>query len=94
MKFTRHEVYNYIYDKVNTTDRPVFITGRIEPIPPSFPAMYLVQLSLEDFEPTLNLASTDDARRVMWEAQIFSNKTTGAMDEAHEIMEDVAKAFK
>ena len=94
MKFTRHEVYNYIYEQVNTTSRPVYITGRIEPIPPSFPAIYLVQLSTEDYAPALNLLSTDSARRVVWEAQIFTNKTTGAVDEAHEIMEDVSAAFK
>ena len=83
-----HYIYNYIEEAVNLQDRPVYCASRYEIVPPSFPAAYLSEINRYD-RGAINLKRTDRMKFVTWEAQVFSNKTTGAVDEAREIMEDI-----
>lgn len=83
-----HYIYNYIEEAVNLPDRPVYCASRLEIIPSYFPAAYLFEISRYD-RGAINLDRTDRMKLVIWEAQVFSNLTVGAVDEAHEIMDDI-----
>ena len=89
---SNHYIYNYIEKATNTTARPVYCATRLEIIPPSFPACYLTEINRYD-RGSVNLMRTDKMKMMVWEAQIFSNKATGAVDEAYGILEDVDIAF-
>lgn len=87
-----HYIYNYIEEAVNLPDRPVYCASRYEIVPPSFPAAYLSEIDRMD-RGAINLKRTDKMKFVTWEAQVFSNLTVGAVDEAHEIMDDIDDAM-
>lgn len=89
---SNHYIFNYIENAVNLQDRPVYCTSRIEIIPPSFPAAYISEVSRYD-RGSVNLCRTDKMKFVTWEAQVFSNLTVGAVDEANSIMTDIDDAF-
>ena len=91
---TRHEIFNKLDTDVNTESRPVYMASRFEPVPESFPACYVAEISRRDIQQYVNLGFTEYVKMVGWEAQVFSNKITGAVDEAHEIMCDVEASFK
>lgn len=91
---TRHEIFTKLDTDVNTTTRPVYMTSRFEPTPEEFPACYVTEISRQDVRRNVNLSVTQDVQLVGWEAQVFSNKTAGALDEAHGIMKDVETSFK
>ena len=87
-----HYIFNYIESAVNTASRPVYCASRLEIIPPSFPACYFFEISRYD-RGSVNLTRTDKMKFVTYEAQIFSNKVTGAVDEAYSILNDTDEAF-
>lgn len=87
-----HYIYNYIEEAVNRIDRPVYCASRYEIVPPSFPAAYLSEIDRVD-RGAINLTRTDKMKFVTWEAQVFSNLTVGAVDEAHEIVDDIDDAM-
>lgn len=87
-----HYIYNYIEEAVNLPDRPVYCASRYEIVPPSFPAAYLSEIDRMD-RGAINLKRTDKMKFITWEAQVFSNLTVGAVDEAHEIMDDIDGAM-
>lgn len=87
-----HYIYNYIEEAVNLQDRPVYCASRYEIVPPSFPAAYLSEIDRLD-RGAVNLKRTDKMKFITWEAQVFSNLTVGAVDEAHEIMDDIDDAM-
>lgn len=87
-----HYIYNYIEEAVNLPDRPVYCASRYEIVPPSFPAAYLSEIDRMD-RGAINLTRTDKMKFITWEAQVFSNLTVGAVDEAHEIMDDIDDAI-
>lgn len=87
-----HYIYNYIEGAVNLQDRPVYCASRYEIVPPSFPAAYLSEIDRLD-RGAVNLKRTDKMKFITWEAQVFSNLTVGAVDEAREIMDDIDDAM-
>ena len=89
---SNHYIFNFIEGQVNLTTRPVFCASRLETIPSSFPACYVFELSRYD-RGAINLTRTDRMKFVTWEAQIFSNLTVGAEDEAYSIMTDLDDAM-
>lgn len=89
---SNHYIFNFIDTAVNTESRPVYCTSRVEIVPPSFPAAYLSEIERSD-RGAINLTRTDRMKFITWEAQVFSNLTVGAVDEAHDIMADIDDAF-
>ena len=87
-----HYIYNYIEQAVNNASRPVYCASRLEIVPSGFPAAYLFEISRYD-RGAINLTRTDKMKFITWEAQVFSNLTVGAVDEAHEVMDDIDEAF-
>ena len=79
---------------MNIVSRPVYMTSRFEPIWEQFPAVYATEISHNDIKRYVNLNYTDIVKNVGWEVQVFSNKVTGAIDEAHEIMQDIEISFR
>lgn len=91
---TRHEIFNKLDTDVNTAERPVYMTSRFEPVWEQLPACYVTEISRRDLQNAVNLKFTDNVKVVGWEAQVFSNKTVGAVDEAHDIMTDIEVSFR
>ena len=91
---TRHEIFTKLDTDVNTTSRPVYMTSRYEPIWETFPACYVTEISRRDLRNAIDLNFSDNVKVVGWEAQVFSNKTVGAVDEAHAIMTDIETSFR
>ena len=91
---TRHEIFTKLDTDVNTTARPVYMTSRFESVWEQFPACYVTEISRRDLRNAVNLLFTDNVKVVGWEAQVFSNKTVGAVDEAHDIMTDIEESFR
>ena len=90
----RNEIFNYLANEVDRTDRHVYMTSRFEPVPEEFPCCYANEISRNDVRQNVTLNVAQRVKNIGWEVQVFSNKTVGAVLEAFDIMSDVEVAMQ
>lgn len=91
---SRVDIYDYVEARVNTENRPVYCSARLETVPESFPACYIVETQGNSQAMDYTLDFTDEQVRRDFEVQVFSAKQNGALEEAESIMDDVRTAFR
>lgn len=91
---SRIDVYNYIVNAINTTERPVWCNARYEVIPDVYPACYILQTDEAAEVQNYTLDFTDQQVRRDFEVHIFSTLNNGALAQAEGIMADVRAAFR
>ena len=64
----------------------IFITGEYVNSPSSFPAVSLVEMDNSIRESTVDSGSNENHVNVMYEVNVYSNKTTGKKTECKEII--------
>ena len=94
MTYSRKAVYTYMRTAIITAHSGAFVTARPEPIPKNFPAIWLVEINRIRTQQYATLANDDQQYESTFEAQIFSNKQNGALEEAYSILDTVEGAFK
>lgn len=91
---SRVDIYDYVEQRVNTENRPVYCSARLETVPESFPACYIVETQSNSQAMGYTLDFTDEQVRKDFEVQVFSAKQNGALAEIESIMADVRTAFR
>lgn len=83
-------IENIVFDRVVTRVREVYpdiyMTGEYVSSPPSFPAASLVEMDNSTRIETIDSGSNENHANVMYEVNVYSNKTYGKKSECKEIM--------
>ncbi|MFV0552927.1 MAG: hypothetical protein ACK5L6_13555 [Anaerorhabdus sp.] len=82
-------VYSHIASKLRSKYNPIFITGEYVKTPPSFPCVSLVEMDNSVNTSTSDSENIENHARVMYELNIYSNKTTGKKTECKSIANEV-----
>lgn len=86
------KIFTDIATALRTAYEGIFVTSEYVPVPPRFPAVSIVEADNRIVEEMRTLR-IENAARVMYEAQIYSNKTSGKKAEAKAIAETVDNFF-
>ena len=83
-------IENLVFDRVATAVREqfpdIFMTGEYVNSPPSFPAVSLVETDNSSRIETSDSGSNENHANVMYEVNVYSNKTTGKKSECKTII--------
>jgi hypothetical protein len=84
------DIENQVFDRVAKRVRKqfpdIFMVGEYVMSPPSFPAGSLVEMDNSTRETTIDSGSNENHANVMYEANVYSNKTTGKKSECKAIL--------
>lgn len=84
------DIENQVFDRVAKRVREqfpdIFMVGEYVMSPPSFPAGSLVEMDNSTRETTIDSGSNENHVNVMYEANVYSNKTTGKKSECKAIL--------
>lgn len=79
-------VFNTVAMKVREVFPDTFIAGEYVKSPPSFPAVSLVEMENVTRVETIDSGSNENHANVMYEVNVYSNKTSGKKTECREIL--------
>ena len=84
------DIENEVFDKVATRVREqfpdIFMAGEYVRSPSSFPAVSLVEMDNSVRENTIDSCSNENHANVMYEVNVYSNKTVGKKSECKDII--------
>ena len=86
-------VFNRVATKVREVFPDIFMTGEYVKSPSSFPAASLVEMDNSTRVDTIDSGSNENHVNVMYEANVYSNKTTGKKSECREILALIDEAM-
>lgn len=94
MNVTRNAVYSYVYDKIIADYPAAYISGRYEPVPETFPAVFLREIGDVNNEDNVTFSGSQSVRTSTFEAQVVSDDVNGSLSQAYSILETVSSAFE
>ena len=80
------QVFNRVATRVRERFPDIFMVGEYVNSPSSFPAASLIEMDNATRETTVDSGSNENHANVMYEANVYSNKTTGKKSECKAIM--------
>lgn len=84
------DIENLVFDRVAKRVREqfpnIFIAGEYVMSPPSFPAASLMEMDNSIRDDTVDSGSNENHANVMYEVNVYSNKTTGKKTECKSII--------
>ena len=80
------QVFDRVVKRVREQFPDIFMTGEYVSSPPSFPASSLVEMDNSTRESTIDSGSNENHANVMYEVNVYSNKTTGKKSECKAII--------
>ena len=84
------DIENQVFDRVATRVREqfpdIFMAGEYVNSPPSFPAVSLVEMDNSVRESTIDSGSNENHVNVMYEVNVYSNKSVGKKSECKAII--------
>ena len=81
-----NDVFNRVVKRVREVYPDIFMTGEYVKSPPSFPAASLVEMDNSTRVDTIDSGSYENHANVMYEVNVYSNKTTGKKSECRAIV--------
>lgn len=81
-----NEIFNYISEKARERFPYVFMTGEYIKSPPSFPCVSLVEIDNSTLRNNQTTGGEENFAEVMYELNVYSNKTQGKKAECKEII--------
>ena len=81
-----NEVFDRVAKRVRKQFPNIFMTGEYVKSPSSFPAASLVEMDNSIRESTVDSGSNENHVNVMYEVNVYSNKTTGKKSECKAIL--------
>lgn len=81
-----NEVFDRVASRVREQFPDIFMTGEYVNSPSSFPAVSLVEMDNSVREATIDSSSNENHVNVMYEVNVYSNKTTGKKSECKAII--------
>ena len=79
-------VFNAVATKVRESFPDIFIVGEYVKSPPSFPAVSLMEMDNSTRVETIDSGSKENHANVMYEVNVYSNKTVGKKSECKAII--------
>lgn len=79
-------VFHRVATKVREQYPNIFMAGEYVKSPPSFPAASIVEMKNASREDTIDSGSNENHVNVMYEVNVYSNKTSGKKSECKEII--------
>lgn len=92
--FSRNAVYTRIVKAVKATYSNIYYSGMLEPVPASFPALYVREIGYTTPVEYETLAVDSSQWISTFEVQVYSDKANDSISEAYGIMEIVKTTFK
>ena len=80
-----NEIFNIVSTKVRDTYPDIYISGEYVKSPPSFPAVSLVESDNSVYTRTQTSESLENHVELLYEVDIYSNKTSGKKSECKAI---------
>ena len=80
------QVFDRVAMRVREQFPDIFMTGEYVNSPPSFPAVSLVEMDNSVREVTIDSGSNENHANVMYEVNVYSNKTSGKKSECKAII--------
>ena len=80
------EVFNFVAQRVREKYPQIYIAGEYVKKPSSFPCVTLVEVDNHVFQKTRDSGATENHALVLYEVNVYSNKTTGKKAECKEIL--------
>ena len=81
-----NEVFNRVAKRVRKQFPNIFMAGEYVKAPSSFPAVFLMEMDNTPLESTVDSGSNENHVNVMYEVNVYSNKTTGKKSECKAII--------
>ena len=81
-----NEVFDRVAKRVREQFPNIFMVGEYVKSPPSFPAVSLMEMDNAIRESTIDSGSNENHANVMYEVNVYSNKTAGKKSECKEII--------
>lgn len=81
-----NEVFDRVAKRVREQFPDIFMVGEYVKSPSSFPAVSLVEMDNSIRESTVDSGSNENHANVMYEVNVYSNKTTGKKSECKAII--------
>ena len=81
-----NEVFNRVATRVREQFPDIFMVGEYVKSPSSFPAVSLMEMDNSIRESTVDSGSNENHANVMYEVNVYSNKTTGKKSECKSIV--------
>ena len=80
------EVFNRVAKRVREQFPNIYIAGEYVKSPSSFPAVFLMEMDNSTLESTVDSGSNENHVNVMYEVNVYSNKTAGKKSECKAIV--------
>lgn len=81
-----NEVFDRVMKRVREQYPDIFMVGEYVKSPSSFPAVSLMEMDNAIRESTIDSGSNENHANVMYEVNVYSNKTTGKKSECKDII--------
>lgn len=81
-----NEVFNRVATRVREVFPDIFMVGEYVKSPPTFPAVSIVEMDNSTHAATIDSSSNENHVNVMYEVNVYSNKTVGKKTECKEII--------
>ena len=87
-----NDVFTIVADRLRAEFPGIYVTGEYLPVAASFPAVSIVEADNAVMK-SMSKEKVDDFARLMYEVNVYSNKTSGKKSEAKAIFEVVDEAL-
>lgn len=88
------DIYDYVAKRIHATHTGAYVVGEYIEIPAKFPAVTLVEADNRILTRMRTSDEIENGVSVMWEANVYSNKSGGKKAEAKAIANTIDDAFK
>lgn len=88
------EVFDIISKKVRIKHKSIFMTGEYVKSPPSFPCVSIIEVDNQIYRNTRTSSSIENHSQIMYEVNVYSNKTNGKKSEAKKILSVIDIEFR
>jgi hypothetical protein len=80
-----NEVFNHVSAALREKYTGIYVVGEYVKTPPKFPCVSLVEMDNQTYQRTEDSGSSENHVSVMYEVNVYSNKTNGKKSECKEI---------
>jgi hypothetical protein len=80
-----NEVFNHVSATLREKYTGIYVVGEYVKTPPKFPCVSLVEMDNQTYQRTEDSGSSENHVSVMYEVNVYSNKTIGKKSECKEI---------
>jgi hypothetical protein len=86
-----NELFTIISTDLRATYTDIFITGEYVKSPPSFPCVSIIEEDNQIYRNTRDSSNIENHVQVVYEVNVYSNKTTGKKSECKAIISQIDK---